>query len=238
MEIIPAIDLLEGKVVRLSKGKRESAKVYSDKPLEIAKKFLDEGAERLHIVDLDAAFGTGDNLKEINEIAKLSGGRIQAGGGIRSIEYGRKLLAIGASRVIIGTSALDEKKLWDFAMEFGAKVWVAVDVKEGKVYVKGWKEETQANTLDFLSDLEGIGIGGVILTDISGDGMLKGASMDFFREARTATNLKLIASGGISCDKDVLALKKMGFEGAIIGKAVYENRIKISELIGMMKNVK
>jgi phosphoribosylformimino-5-aminoimidazole carboxamide ribotide isomerase len=238
MEIIPAIDLLEGKVVRLSQGKRESAKVYSDKPLEIAEKFINEGAERLHIVDLDAAFGTGNNLEMIKGIAKQTEGRIQVGGGIRTVKDGGKLSASGVSRLIIGTSALEEEKLWEFALEFGEKVWVAVDAKEGKVYSKGWKEQTAANALDFLQDLEGIGLGGVILTDISGDGMLKGASMDFFRGARMATSLPLIASGGISSAKDAMMLKKMGFEGAIVGKAIYEKIISVPELIRLMKNVK
>src|SRR3989344_7563568 len=153
MEIIPAIDLLEGKVVRLSQGKRESSKVYSDKPLEIAKKFLDKGAERLHIVDLDAAFGTGNNLEVITSIAMLAGEKIQVGGGIRTVKDGEKLSASGVGRIIIGTSALEEEILWDFALEFGDKVWIACDVKAGKIYSKGWKEQTEANIFNFLSDL-------------------------------------------------------------------------------------
>ena len=221
--------------MRLSQGKRESAKVYSEKPLKIAQRFIDEGAERLHIVDLDAAFRSGNNLGAIESLAKLDGARIQVGGGIRTIDYGRKLLKMGVGRVIIGSSALNEEKLWDFALEFGEKVWVAVDVKDGKVYSKGWKEKNEANILDFLSDLEGIGIGGVILTDISGDGMLNGASIDFFKEARSVTCMRIIASGGITYGRDILALKKLGFEGAIVGKAVYENRIDISELVRLIK---
>ncbi|MEK6954341.1 MAG: 1-(5-phosphoribosyl)-5-[(5-phosphoribosylamino)methylideneamino]imidazole-4-carboxamide isomerase [Candidatus Micrarchaeota archaeon] len=238
MEIIPAIDLLEGKVVRLSQGKRESAKVYSDKPIEIAKKFLNEEADRLHIVDLDAAFGTGNNLEVIKGIAKQAGGRIQVGGGIRTIKDGEKLSASGVDRIIIGTTALDLEKLWDFALEFGEKVWVACDVKDGIVYAKGWKEKTEVKVIDFLSELDGLGIGGVVLTDISGDGMLKGASMDFFREAKSAIDLPIIASGGISSVEDVVQLKKIGFNGAIVGKAIYENKISVKELTKMMKNVK
>ncbi len=231
MNVIPAIDLLGGKVARLSQGKRASVLFYSDEPLEVAGEFVAQGAKWLHVVDLDGAFGKANNLAAVGEIACNSGAKLQVGGGIRSVKQAQALFEKGVQRVIVGTAALQESALGEFASRFGKKVWVACDLRQGKLEVKGWTEKTSLSAKEFLARAEGTGVGGAVVTDISRDGGVKGISKKFFTKVRKQTRLELVAAGGVSSAADIRWLAKAGFEGAIVGKALYENKLSLREAL-------
>ena len=231
MEVIPAIDLLGGKVARLRRGERSSASFYSDDSLAVAKEFVAQGAEWLHVVDLDAAFGKGNNLAAIAELASVSGAKLQVGGGIRSVKQAQALLEKGVQRVIVGTAALEERALAELAFRFGKRVWVACDLRKGKLEVKGWTEKTGLFAKGFLARAERTGVGGAVVTDITRDGVVAGISKKFFSQVRKQTRLELIAAGGVSYAADIRWLAKAGFEGAIVGKALYEKKISLREAL-------
>ncbi len=231
MEAIPAIDLMNGKVVRLKQGVKETAKIYSDDPVTLAKRFRDEGAKWIHVVDLDRAFGTGDNLETISKIAKVPGIKIEVGGGVRNVEDAVELVEKKISRIVIGTAALDPKMLEQFTTKLGKKIWIACDAKDGQVAIKGWKQTTQITIEQLVETVSKLQIGGIIVTDISTDGMQNGISVEFLAKIRKITNVQLIASGGVSSIADVKRLADMGFDGCIIGKAIYEKRILLREAI-------
>lgn len=236
MEVIPAIDLMNGKVVRLKQGAKETAKIYSDNPVSLAKLFQVQGASWLHLVDLDRAFGIGDNLTTISRIAAVPGIKVEAGGGLRSFEDAVELLERCVGRIVVGTVALQPKALEEFAAKLGKKVWVACDVKNGQVAVKGWEQATEMTVEKLLERVSKFDIGGVIVTDISRDGMQAGVSEDFLIKIRKKTNLPLIASGGISSIGDVKRIAELGFNGGIIGKALYENKLSLRKAIEVGKD--
>lgn len=237
MEVIPAIDIMNGKVVRLKQGAKETAKIYSDNPVSLAKLFQVQGASWLHVVDLDRAFGIGGNLKTISKIAAVPGIKVEAGGGLRSFEDAVGLLERCVGRIVVGTLALEPKALEEFAAKPGKKVWIACDVKNGKIAVKGWKQITEITVEKLLERVSKLDIGGVIVTDISRDGMQKGISEDFLKTIRKITRLPLTASGGISSIEDVKRIAELGFNGCIIGKALYENKLSLREAIEVGKDV-
>lgn len=235
MLIIPAIDILDGKVARLTRGDFKFERVYSDDPLGVAHEWEDCGAKMIHIVDLDGArSGKFKNLAVIGEIAKSVKVDIQMGGGVRDDNVLREALSLGVKRVIIGTRATDKKFVKRIADEFGQKVVFGVDAREGKIAVSGWSETTELKITDFVKQLESLGAATIVFTDILKDGTLAGPNFSALEEVLGSTSMDVIASGGVSSIEDILALKKMaprGPVGCIVGKALYEKRLDLREAI-------
>ena len=236
MKLIPAIDLMNGKIVRLTRGEAKTAKTYENKfgtPIEAAKRWRDEGAGKLHIIDLDAAFGNGNNHEVIAEIAKNIALPIQVGGGIRNFEIAEKLFKTGISQVILGALAFsDPSAIGKIQQRFGAEsVIVALDNKDGKIMVEGWKTATAMTVQEALEKYSALGVGRFLITSIAQDGMLSGPDLETLREAVKFPNAKVIAAGGIGSISDLAALKRVGVEGAVIGKALYEGRFTLKEAI-------
>ncbi len=233
MYIFPAIDLFEGKAVRLFKGDYAQMTVYSDRPWEFAADFEAKGATHIHIVDLEGAKdGTTPNLHVIERIVKGSHLFVEVGGGIRSMETVDKYLSIGVDRVILGTAAVkDEEFLRAAVAKHGNKISVGVDIKDGYVAVKGWTEKSEYTFLDFCLKMESIGVDHIICTDISKDGAMMGTNHELYSELSEKLSLKITASGGVSSLDDVRRLAKLGIYGAIIGKAYYTGDVKIDEAV-------
>jgi len=236
MQLIPAIDLMNGKIVRLSKGDPKTAKVYEEKfgtPLEAAKRWKNEGASKLHIIDLDAAFVLGNNHSVIAEIARNVKLPIQVGGGIRNYETAEKLFQTGATQVILGALAFSDPSAIDkIRKQFGSdSVIVALDNKEGHIRVEGWQTETAMNVDDSLEKYTQLGIHRFLITSIAQDGMLSGPDLQTLSAAVLYPDAKIVAAGGIGSIGDLAALKEIGVEGAVIGKALYEKRFTLREAI-------
>lgn len=234
MRIIPAIDLIEGKCVRLSKGDYSTKKVYNEKPLEVAKKFEAHGIRYLHLVDLDGAKSKHIvNHKVLEQIATKTNLKIDFGGGLKSNEDLRIAFESGASQVTGGSIAVKDKLTFgNWIRTYGAdKIILGADALAEKVAVSGWQEESNEELLPFISSYREKGIVYVICTDISKDGMLEGPSFSLYQKILENTKgLKLIASGGISTFDELPKLAELGCEGSIIGKAIYENRIRLKQL--------
>lgn len=230
MEIFPAIDLKEGKAVRLFKGEMSSAKIYSDAPWELAKRFEDMGAKWLHVVDLDGAFaGEAVNLKTVEKIAKAANLQIQIGGGIRDEARIKSYLDSGITRVILGSVALKDP---NFTKEMAQKYRVAVgiDAKGGFVAVQGWAEVSRMRATELARKFAGAGVEAIICTDISKDGTLSGVNVEFTSQIARASCINTIASGGVKDIEDIQALKRAGdVYGAIVGKAYYEGTLDLKE---------
>ena len=233
MLIFPAIDILGGKAVRLYKGDYNQVTVYSERPWEIAEDFISKGAKAIHIVDLDGAReGSAVNMEVVRKIAYFSNIITEIGGGIRNQDTVERYLDAGISSVILGTAALNDPVfLRRILALYGERVAVGVDLKDGKVAVKGWLEKSDKDGLTFLRELEDMGVKSVIVTDISKDGAMKGTNLGMYRSIGASTSLKVTASGGVSTLEDVRALKEIGVFGAIIGKAYYTGAIDLSEAI-------
>jgi phosphoribosylformimino-5-aminoimidazole carboxamide ribotide isomerase len=238
IEIIPAIDLINGQCVRLSQGDFDSKKVYSSNPLDVAKQFEDAGISRLHIVDLDGAkSGKICNLSVLESIASNTVLIIDMGGGVRTKEDVQSILQAGATYVSIGSIAYKEPVLFkEWLMNFGAdKFLLGADVKDEKIAVHGWLENTDYSVYDFITEHLNNGIRQVFCTDIATDGMLTGPSMELYKKLLAHfPSLQLIASGGVSSIADVKHLNEIGCTGVIIGKAIYEGKIALSELSEMI----
>ena len=236
MQLIPAIDLMNGKIVRLTRGEAKTAKTYENKfgtPIEAAKRWRDEGAGKLHIIDLDAAFGNENNHGVIAEIAKNIALPIQVGGGIRSFEIAEKLFKTGISQVILGALAFSDPSAIDrIQQKFGAEsVIVALDNKDGRIMVEGWKTATAMTVQEALEKYTTLGVERFLITSIAQDGMLSGPDLKTLSEAVKFPDAKIIAAGGIGSINDLIALKRIGMEGAVIGKALYEGRFTLKEAI-------
>lgn len=233
MLIFPAIDLYEGKAVRLFKGDYSQMTVYSEKPVEVAKAFAQAGAACLHMVDLEGA-KTGDtpNCDTIREIAAESGLFTELGGGIRSLETIEKYLESGVNRVILGTAAVTQEGFAKEAVKlYGEKIAVGVDIRDGFVAVKGWMETTEHTCREFCKRMQADGVRTIICTDISRDGAMRGTNRELYGELSALLKMNIIASGGVSSIDDVRALAKLGIYGAIIGKAYYNGAIDLKEAI-------
>ncbi len=237
MKIYPAIDIRNGKCVRLFQGKLDKETVYDNSPLLEANKWVEKGAKFLHIVDLDGAFtGNQKNIDTIKEIVENTEVEIQVGGGIRTLEKARKLIELGVDRIIVGTSAVNDGEFVEkLVKEFGDRVIVSIDAKDGIVCTEGWVEVSGLNALEFAKNLEDKGIKTIVYTDISKDGTMIGPNFDELQNLSKNTNLNIIASGGISKKEHVDELEKMGIYGAIIGKALYEGRLKLEKLMTVSK---
>ncbi|MGN6801698.1 MAG: 1-(5-phosphoribosyl)-5-[(5-phosphoribosylamino)methylideneamino]imidazole-4-carboxamide isomerase [Ginsengibacter sp.] len=240
MEIIPAIDIIDGKCVRLAKGDFDNKKVYNDDPLEVAKSFEEAGIRRLHIVDLDGAKGKSlSNLKSLKRIASATTLIVDFGGGIKTTEQLQHVLNAGATMVSVGSITVKDPALFsEWIEEFGAEKFLpGADVLNNKIKINGWKEETGIDIFDFIASLEVQGIHRIFCTDISKDGMLQGPATILYKDILNRfPSLQLIASGGISGYDDLFNLKNIGCSGAIVGKAIYEGRISLEQLAGFIKD--
>lgn len=234
MIIIPAIDIIDGKCVRLTQGDYAQKKIYNDNPLEVAKEFEAAGIMHLHLVDLDGAKSQHIvNYKVLETISKNTRLKIDFGGGIKSNDDIRIAFECGANQITGGSIAVKNMPLFrEWINTFGAeKIILGADVKNGKIAVNGWKEESQEELFTFLESYISSGIQYVICTDISKDGLLQGTAIELYKQILIKfPSLKLIASGGVSSVSDLEELKSVGLYGAIVGKAFYEGRIKLSEL--------
>lgn len=234
IEIIPAIDLIDGKCVRLSQGDYEVKKVYNEDPLEVAKMFEGAGIRRLHLVDLDGAKTKHIvNQSVLEKIASNTSLIIDFGGGVQSDEDIEIAFNSGASMVTGGSIAVRNQELFtSWITKYGAdKIILGADCKDHKIAVSGWQEATSVEVIPFIGDYNRKGISKVVCTDISKDGMLQGPSIDLYKDILNVfPNLYLIASGGVSCFQDILDLEKSGVPAVILGKAIYENRVTLKEL--------
>ena len=233
MYIYPAIDLYGGKAVRLFKGDYAQMTVYSDDPVSVAKDFAAAGASHIHLVDLEGAkIGRPANLPTIAKIVETTGLFAEVGGGIREMETVDSYLAIGVSRVILGTAAVKEPDFLKAALQkYGEKIAVGVDLKDGYVAIKGWTETSDLKVEEFFGKMQALGVKTIICTDISRDGAMKGANRALYRELSAKFDIDLIASGGVSSMEDVTALAAMRLHGAIIGKAYYIGAVDLKKAV-------
>lgn len=234
MRIIPAIDIIEGKCVRLTKGDYSTSKIYNEDPLEVAKEFEANGIQYLHLVDLDGAKSQHIvNQKVLYSITSNTKLKVDFGGGLKSNEDVKIAFENGASQITGGSIAASNERLFlEWIKTYGAdKIILGADCKDKMIATQGWTKSSAIDVIDFIAHYESKGIKNVICTDISKDGMLQGTSNELYKEILSKTKINLIASGGVSSMNDLLAVKKIGCEGAIIGKAIYEGKIKLKELI-------
>ena len=237
MYIYPAIDLFGGKAVRLFKGDYAQMTVYSNDPISVAKDFAAAGASHIHLVDLEGAkIGKPANLDTIRAIVESTGLFAEVGGGIRDLETVEKYLAIGVSRVILGTAAVTNPAFLEAALQkYGEKIAVGVDLKDGFVAIKGWTETSDLTAESFFAKMQTLGVKTVICTDISRDGAMKGTNRELYRVLSEKFCIDLIASGGVSSIEDVQALAKMQLHGAIIGKAYYIGAVDLKQAVEVAK---
>lgn len=237
MIILPAIDMYDKKAVRLFKGDYSKMTVYSDDPVEIALDFKRCGAEFIHLVDLEGAKdGTTPNIDVVEKIIKETGLKVEIGGGIRSKETLERYLSIGVSRVILGTAAVTDREFLLWAVKnFGEKIAVGADIKDGFVAIKGWLEKSEIRCEDFFEDMENIGVKTIICTDISKDGAMQGTNRNLYKELSQKFSIDIVASGGVSTLDDIKALKEMNLYGAIVGKAYYIKAIDLEEAIKLSR---
>ena len=233
MIIYPAIDLYGGKAVRLYKGDYSQMTVYSDDPVSVAADFKAQGAQRIHIVDLEGArSGETPNLGKILSIKNTTGLFCEVGGGIRSKDIVSRYLDAGIDRVILGTAAVTEPGFAGAAAaKYGERIAVGVDIRDGCVAVRGWTEKTELDAFCFCREMQSLGIKTVICTDISRDGAMKGTNRELYRALSRDLSMDIIASGGVSDLEDIRALRALGIHGAIIGKAYYTKAICLKEAI-------
>jgi phosphoribosylformimino-5-aminoimidazole carboxamide ribotide isomerase len=232
--IIPAIDIIDGKCVRLSQGDFATSKVYREDPVEVAKEFEAAGITRLHVVDLDGAkLGRVSNLAVLEKIVKATSLQIDFGGGIKTDSEIQQVVDAGVTFVSIGSMAVKDPETFNkWVQTFGPeKFFLGADVRDGKIAVSGWLEQTGIDAVEFIQEQMTKRISNVFCTDISKDGLLEGPSLTFYRHLLFACpGLRLVASGGVSSIEDIRQLNQLGCEGVIIGKAIYENKISLKEL--------
>lgn len=235
MEILPAIDLRGGKVVRLARGDYDAQTVYSDDPVAVAKDFVAAGVNWIHMVDLDAALsGEVTNASAVEAVANAVDARIELGGGARSEEAIRKMYAIGVSRVVVGSAALKD---WDWFerllndAELAGNLALALDARDGKVAAQGWTEQLETTAVELARRVAGSKLGAIVYTDIESDGMLTGVNIKATRQMVEATDVPIIASGGVAGVEDIRQCRRAGCAGAIIGKAYYEGKIDLKDAI-------
>ncbi len=237
MIVIPAIDLKNGKCVRLLQGEASQETIYSDDPAAMAQSFESAGAQRLHLVDLDGAFaGKTANLNSIQNIVRAINIPIELGGGIRNLDDIKRMLDLGISSVIVGTMAVKEPKTLETALKEypGEQIILGVDSRRGKVAVQGWEEQTEINDVEFGKHWKNQGVERIIFTDIARDGMLTGPNLEALRHFAAGTQLKITASGGVSAKEDIDNLKNLEIpeiDHVIVGKAIYEGKVQLNEIL-------
>lgn len=232
MKVLAAIDIMNGDVVRLTKGDQSTKKVYSNDPVQVAKKWANDGADMLHIVDLDAAFGNeSSNLSIISEILDSVNIPIQIGGGIRDTEIFEKIVNMGFSKIVVGTMAyrnVNELRL--LSKNYGDKIVISLDEINGNVMIEGWKSSSDYKVEDAINKFNKLGISNFLLTSIIKDGTLSGPDIVTLNSINTDRKSKIIASGGISSLVDVLRVRSIGCDSVILGKALYEERLDIKKV--------
>ena len=237
MKLFPAVDLYDGKAVRLLKGDYKKMTVYSENPLSVAQDFEKQGATCIHLVDLEGARdGTTPHLSVVQRIAKETSLFCEIGGGIRTMETVKRYLESGVDRVILGTAAVTSPAFLKQAVQmYGEKIAVGVDVKDGFVAIKGWTQSSEYSCFSFCEEMQNLGVSTIICTDISKDGMMAGTNRELYKELSKRFSVNITASGGVSSLDDVKALKEMGLYGAIIGKAYYTGAISLKEALEVAK---
>jgi phosphoribosylformimino-5-aminoimidazole carboxamide ribotide isomerase len=239
--VIPAIDLKDGRCVRLRQGDMAAETVYSDDVQAVARKWQEDGARVIHVVDLNGAVdGEPRNLPQIEAVMKAASVKVQVGGGIRTIETVRRYFHAGISRVVLGTAALMDRAFLEQACtEFPRRILLGLDARDGKVAVKGWTSVSDVRAVDLLKEVSGCAIGAVIYTDISRDGMLSGPNLGALQEVAELSSFPVIASGGISRVEDLQAVQALGprVEGAIVGKALYDGKLDYRAAVAALGQV-
>lgn len=237
MILFPAIDLYQGKAVRLFQGDYAQMTVYHDDPASVAMDFRQAGATHLHLVDLEGAkFGTTSNLETIRNIVETAKLSVEVGGGIRNMQTVDQYLRLGVDRVILGTAAVtDQTFLKEALNKYADRIAVGVDLKDGYVAIRGWTEKSQLTAEEFFTQMQTLGVKTVICTDISRDGAMQGTNRELYSRLSRKFTIDLIASGGVSTLEDVAALRQMGLYGAIIGKAYYTGAISLPEALEVAK---
>lgn len=235
MTILPAIDLKNGKAVRLTKGLMDSAKIYSDEPWQVAKKFEELGSDWVHLVDLNGAFaGTPQNLEQIKKIRQNCNLSLELGGGIRDEDTIKMYLDLGVDRVILGSIALkDPAFVKDMASKY--RVVVGIDAIDGMVAVEGWAEVSNVKATDLAKDFRDAGVEAIICTDVGRDGMMSGLNIDFTESIKNSCGLETIASGGLRDIEDIKRLLKTDIDGTIVGKAFYEGTLDLKEAFNLVR---
>lgn len=232
MIIYPAIDIRGGKCVRLTQGRYEDMTVFSDDPEAMALQFQKDGAQYIHVVDLDGARGESSNRELISRMAGRVSVPIQTGGGIRTMKDIELVLESGIARVILGTSAVQNPELVaQAALRYGNRIAVGIDARDGRVAIEGWEKTSDLKAVEFAKVMETIGVKTIIYTDIATDGMLSGPNLAAMAEMAEHVKLEVIASGGVSSIEDLLNLKKTGVQGAIVGKALYTGALNLKDAI-------
>lgn len=236
MLIIPAVDLMEGKAVRLLQGDPQRKTVFSSDPLLVVKRWVGQGASRLHIVDLDGSLaGRPQNKELIRRLVEEAGVPVQLGGGIRDLETAGAYLEAGVDRVVLGTTAVENPELVHQACElWPGRVAVAIDAKQGRLTVRGWTLDTQVEALQLARTLEGMGVSAFIYTDVTRDGMQRGLNLEGVLELARSVRVPVIASGGVGSIEDIRRLARVaqeGIEGVIVGRALYEGTLDLAEAI-------
>lgn len=237
MKLFPAIDLYDGKAVRLYKGDYNNMTVYSENPIEIARDFESKGMKYIHIVDLQGAKdGATPNINIVKQIANETGLFCEVGGGIRDMKTVEAYLGSGIDRVILGTAAVNNPEFLQQAVkQYGEKIAVGVDIKDGFVAIKGWMEKSQYTCFDFCEKMEKLGVKTLICTDISKDGAMKGTNRELYKQLSQRFSIDITASGGVSSIDDIKALRELDIYGAIIGKAYYIGAIDLKEALEAAK---
>ena len=241
MDVIPAIDILDGRCVRLYQGDYQQSEVFGEDPVEVAQRWYSQGAKYLHVVDLDGAkAGKPQNLKVIEAIARSIPMRVQMGGGLRDRESIVSVLNSGVSRVILGTAAVESSQLVaDICAEFPEQIMIGIDARDGKVATRGWLTTSDVMAVDLAKRMTDVGVAGIIYTDIHRDGTMQGPNIEALRQLAENVNVPVIASGGVSSITDLLnlvSLESVGVTGAIVGKAIYTGDIQLREAIRAVGN--
>jgi phosphoribosylformimino-5-aminoimidazole carboxamide ribotide isomerase len=241
MDVIPAIDILDGRCVRLYQGDYQQSEVFGEDPVEVAQRWYSQGAKYLHVVDLDGAKeGKPKNLKVIEAIARSIPMRVQMGGGLRDRESIISVLRSGVSRVILGTAAVENSQLIaDICAEFPEQIMIGIDARDGKVATRGWLTTSDVMAVDLAKRMTEVGVAGIIYTDIHRDGTMQGPNIEALRQLAENVNVPVIASGGVSSITDLLnlvSLESVGVTGAIVGKAIYTGDIQLREAIRAVGN--
>ena len=233
MLIIPAIDLKDGLCVRLVKGEFETAHRVAEDAVETARGFLDAGAVLIHIVDLDGALtGRGKNRGTVRRVVRETGARVELGGGIRTMEDLEEAFSLGVTRAVLGSAAVENPLFVEAAVRrFGARIAVGIDAREGAVRTRGWRERAELNYIDFARQMEDLGVGTVIFTDIDSDGTLAGPAVERLAALRLSVSCAVVASGGVTTLGDVEVLRDMGIDAAIVGKALYAGTLDLAAAV-------